>query len=235
MSLSWIGRSALVLSIGLACLLSVAGCTSDGDAITPSSAPPPAQKSAAGQQSRPWHPAEPIALPAPLSDLEKEQLRGDYLDSLATMNEMSDSPGVALVRWTTLDTVNSVWAKCYTEGGFPARPSSDGLGIDHIGGIEAAQERAFSRVEYACNAKYTIDPKYTRKLTNDQAGLVYDYYVQSFVPCLRDRGVSITDPPAKGAFVAGFPSAWDPVAQASELGELAKDCPARPPASDLYG
>lgn len=235
MNLTRIGRCALGMSLGLASLLSVAGCTSESGSTTPSSAPPPAQRSAAAHQSQQWHPDQPIPLPAPLTGEEKRQLRNDYLQSLATMNEMSALPGVALVRWTTLDTVNSVWAKCYTEGGFPARPSRDGLGIDHIGGIKPAQESAFNSVEYACNAKYTIDPTYTRKLTDDQAGLVYDYYTQSFVPCLRDHGVSITDPPAKAAFVAGFPSAWDPVAQANKLGEVAKDCPARPPSSDLYG
>jgi hypothetical protein len=53
---------------------------------------------------------------------------------------------------------------------------------------------------YYCSEKYQVDPSIVPLLTSRQLDYIYDYYVTSLVPCLREHGVKVTSAPSRLLF-----------------------------------
>jgi hypothetical protein len=89
---------------------------------------------------------------------------------------------------------------------------------------------------------FPIDPKYTTPLTDQQLGALYDYNLNTLVPCLEAEGYEVPDAPSKTTFIDTFLSdPWYPYADAfgsgsysqAEYYRVSELCPQWPP--DLYG
>lgn len=81
------------------------------------------------------------------------------------------------------------------------------------GGFSVPEEQieALDLDSYICEASYPLKVELTTPLTDQQWGLVYDHRVEVFLPCARNVGFDVAEPPTKETFVAS-PEGWDPVA-----------------------
>lgn len=227
-SARWFPPLLPIIIVVLLMMVSVfsASCSSQSDGQDPKPSPPPT-----------WHPKKPITH-VNLSEAAKRRLRRQYLKALAKSNEIKNPPKIELIRWTTIDDVGSVLAKCYTDNGFPSKATVGVPGVTPEGGVAPDQLSAFNLVEYRCEAQYTLDPTYTRDWTDEQKGLLYDYYVEFLVPCLTGLGYTFDSPPSRAVFVAKYPSVvWNPAqkVQPNITAEQNEKCPLRPPSKDMYG
>lgn len=242
----------------LAPVLIVSACSSDGPedaSLEPPGVPtsPPGETAApeavsvgAGQwDPASWEPTVRIA-PRTFTEAEREQFRVDWLASWAEARDLVEPPAVELVRWTigNSDYGEAVGA-CLIEHGFAA--VHDGFGGFHFpDGIPAAQDQAFALASYTCEARYTPDPGYRQDWTEDQLGLVYDYWEQYFIPCMGAHGheISTAGMPSREAYVAAFFTperiSWWPNdaffgLSGEEQGRLLPACPPYPPDDIFYG
>lgn len=219
-------RPALVAVLFVVVAVFSTSCSSDGHKPAPSPSFPSS-----------WHPKSPITH-VKLSESEKRRLRDQYLKALAKVSKIRNPPRVELVRWATIDDVGPVLAECYTDSGFPSKAAIGVPGVEPEGGVAPDQLSAFNLVDYRCQGQYTLDPTYTRDWTDEQKGLVYDYYVEFLVPCLTGVGYTFDPAPSRAVFVAKFPSVdWNPSlkVQSSITAEQNEQCPLRPPSEDMYG
>lgn len=172
--------------------------------------------------------------------------REDELEQLAiSFGLHPDSlPEVDVVREVSTDELRDVTAECMTEQGFP--PVREGGQMywetpdGQLGGLNMAL--------YVCQAKYPVAERYRERLTTAQLNVVYDHLVEVTVPCIRNLGYDITDPPSRERFVERE-GAWEEfsavesqvVQDATRNGrwqsyqEFLDTCPPMPPEDVLYG
>lgn len=111
---------------------------------------------------------------------------------------------------------------------------------DQLGGLNMAL--------YVCEAMYPVADRYRERLTPAQLNVVYDHLVEVTVPCIRELGYDVADPPSRERFVERegaweeFSSVESQVAQdATRNGrwqsyqEFLDTCPPMPPQDVLYG
>jgi hypothetical protein len=138
-------------------------------------------------------------------------------------------PDVAIQKVINPDDWGDVVGQCMRDDGFPDVKVENGqVGWTSETGQESALQLAF----FVCEARFPIDPKYTRDLTDAQWGLLFDYYVTTLVPCLSTFGYEIPDPPSRTAFIENHgagDAAWAPYmfvdAGAENWDELNATCP----------
>lgn len=100
-------------------------------------------------------------------------------------------------------------------------------------GAETAEEVV---AHYACRQSILIRPEESGLLTTPQKDVVYDYFAEMLVPCLRLRGYVFTAVPTRAQFHADIWS-WNPYWQLETQGDLDRsaldrllaECPADPP------
>lgn len=135
-------------------------------------------------------------------------------------------------------------AACLRDAGFNAVGA--GTMIEYPDGIGPSQQTAFQLADYECTAKYTLHPKFTQPYTEEQFGLLYDYWTEWLVPCLNELGIESVSAPTRETFVARAVQgslAWDPfgAAEASFSSspeknvELRDRCPAYPAVEHMWG
>ena len=131
-------------------------------------------------------------------------------------------------------------AGCLREEGFDDATATLGEQIESA----SADQQDYQLATYVCSARFPIDPKYFRPLTEKSIGLVYDYFVNSLVPCLAAQGHTVSAPPSRDAFVTGWEGVpgWNPYGEIplaeigqAELDRLISVCPEYPPDEVLYG
>ena len=165
----------------------------------------------------PWTPSYTITVPS-MSDEEALSLRADDLASLAASYELSDPPQVELVRWTTMTDYGPTKASCLQDAGFHAIGVGDL--VMYPDGISESQVSAWHAADYECEAKYSLNPKYTQPYTEAQWGILYDYWTQWLVPCEESLGLTPDAPPTRETFVAqGLQGkwAWNPATQLNSV------------------
>lgn len=196
-----------------------------------------------------WNPAdwEPTVTiePEDLDDDDRMAWREDWLARMAETFEIPDPPDVELVRWTSgaTDTWETI-ASCMTEAGFAAKATLNG--VEYVNGIPPEQVPEGDLAWYTCHAQYTRDPVLALEWTEDQIGLIFDYWNEYFIPCMEAHGhpIDVSARPSREEYVTAYladqRSSWRPPASfnrlpADEQERLALVCTPLPPDDVLYG
>ncbi|MCT1458719.1 hypothetical protein M3G03_04025 [Aestuariimicrobium sp. p3-SID1156] len=188
----------------------------DTSAIEPTKLPP----------SR-WKPKHPLA-PVQMSEDEKLSRRKADLDNQAKSYGLTPWEYPALVRWIVPEQIASVMVPCLKQRGFIVEGSADGRGYS---GQTGSQDEAFGRAEVECSAMYSVDPRLMGEPSQDQKSLIYDYWVEFLVPCLKKHGINPTIP-SREVFV----STPTPMAEYPHDDEkVVKECPYGAPSQALLG
>lgn len=255
------GRSIVMRGtfVILCCGVALGGCQSQGtdsrqeteDTPTgPTTAPGASDSVESGEgvpdqrwDPKEWAPTVSISLNR-LSDAEREAWRASYLDGLADDLD-GPAPEVALERWVE---PHAEWdqaiSTCMGESGFPVEV--DGGSISYPMGVPPDDQlSAWDLAWYTCNARFTPDPDYSQDWTEEQIGLVYDYWDQYFIPCVEEHGIAVnrTQQPSRESYVSTFFAGernWWPSRYLETLPETQREqvesvCPPLPPPEAMYG
>jgi hypothetical protein len=155
-----------------------------------------------------------------------------------------DLPQVDVVREISPEESDEVTVECMTEQGFPP---------DRGGGTMSwttpdGQLLGLNTALYVCQAKYPVAHRYRESLSREQLELVYDHQVEVMVPCIRDLGYDVPEPPSRERFLERN-GTWEELAQlepqvvqdAIRTGrwesyqDFLDACPPMPPHDVLYG
>lgn len=185
----------LLLTCGL---FALTGCTAES--------PPEVSASPTGFDINvAWVPERPITLPA-MTDQQKMEFRDQWLDGLwrqaiEQYPDLGERPEVSLESFGTPQSSSQQLADCFTEAGYPAIASAQG-GVEYPGGVQSSPQ--YELVNYTCYAKFLPDPLMLRDWNADQLGLLYDYRVEWFIPCLESFGLSPEAGPDRETFINDF-------------------------------
>ncbi|MCK0113846.1 hypothetical protein MWU75_17000 [Ornithinimicrobium sp. F0845] len=190
-----------------------------------------------------WEPTVQVTL-GTLSSADREQWRADYLAQLGDQLD-GPVPDVPLERWVHPKAEwDAAMSACMGDSGFPVEV--EGGGISYPGGPPPADQlSAWDLAWYQCNARFTPDPDYMRDWTEEQIGLVYDYWDQYFIPCMEAHGhpINTAVQPSRGTYISTFftpePSWWPnryiEMLPPAERERLAPTCAPYPPDDVFYG
>lgn len=131
---------------------------------------------------------------------------------------------------------------CMAEFGFAASSVDGGEGVS-FEPVPPHRNQALETAYDECRARYPTAEIYTRPLTREQLGILYDYWIEERFPCLEAQGISGIEPPSRERFVSSADyGRWSPedvVARSAGSGERLDEllvlCPRRPPLDRLYG
>lgn len=153
--------------------------------------------------------------------------------------EDAERPPYAVVRMIDHDEWGEVIARCMNEAGFPSvKDSGDGGVLS--GDLVISQGEAYAIAMYDCNARYPLDPKFNEPVTDEDLSLIYDYLVDTQMPCLEAHGYEVVEPPSRQQFIENYETdPWIPsgpiimaIAQTDDFTpamKLLEDCPDTPP------
>lgn len=121
--------------------------------------------------------------------------------AVAEMLGIEDPPEVEPTREVTPAESKAVVDECVVERGWP---------MDEHGGFSYPEEQsaAFDIDYYVCIASYPIRQEYLQPLDDAAWSRIYDYWTTTTVPCLRDEGLEVAEPPTRETFLAS--RAWTP-------------------------
>ena len=169
------------------------------------------------------------------------QLRSEQLASTAESLGLPPQDDVPLVRWVTAEEASATWVECLNDAGFQATfESPDKIDFSLVPDEQNQRGGPGSQALWECQAMYTQDPRSAVELTDAQKGLIYDYLVNSLVPCLEAHGYTPAEPPSRSTYVTTFSdeAQWMPysVVPLDEMNtELFTECPQAAPSVDIYG
>ena len=179
------------------------------------------------------------------SDAELTAYYDEHLASTADERDLSSPPEVSLIRWSMGSKEYSAnMATCLQEECFPA--VLDGIHYYFNPGVPVAQQDALNLASYVCNGQYMIHPTYGYGWSDEQVGIVYDYWVEYYIPCMRAHGYDIRDDdkPSREAYVNAFhtaeridwwPNEWSQLLPKPERESMESICPELPPDEVLFG
>lgn len=178
---------------------------------------------------------QPTEQPENTTRSQEEELR-QFADTLG----IPDPPEVEVVREVSPSESSAVHNACLVEDGWVQNDDKSFSFTDE-------QEPALNLSEYMCAAAYPIADYYLQPMQPEQWEMVYDHYVEDFIPCARRHGFDTSEPPTRERFLA-FPESWAPVADIErELTEgigrgefesfedFYETCPSTPTDDELYG
>lgn len=237
------------LAAALLPLLTVAACSGSSDVNGPST-PSTATDAAGTSAGATWDPNAWVptvrVTPVIYSDTEREQHWNEMVVHYAADFGLDSPPQVQVVTWTETRRENSTLvARCLQDAGFLAIADPLG-GVGFEPGVPDAQEAALNQALYICNAQYPLDPAKTLDWSEDQLGLVYDYWDQYYIPCMEAHGhpVDTTNRPSREVYIGAFHTSerfdWWPNEEFQKLPpadqeELINTCPPYPPEAVMYG
>lgn len=193
-----------------------------------------------GRSLADWVPDVPLAHEVQMSKADKLLARVKALQAEADTAGIVDPPRVGLVRWIKPEEFATTHVRCLNDAGFDVAVTDDGTGINSET-IPAAQTSALEMAMYTCSAQYSVDPRYSLPLSESQLGLMYDYMVESYIPCVEGLGHQLSDPPSKDVYIGSPPlERWQPILELRRLSEtqfneVAVSCPDAPSSDVLYG
>jgi hypothetical protein len=108
---------------------------------------------------------------------------------------------VEVVREVNPDEQMVLVEECLVSEGWPVELTGEGyLSIQ----VPTEQEQAYTESMAQCKAMYPIAEKYVQPWGEREYAILYDHWVSSTIPCLRDQGYRPEDPPARETFVASM-------------------------------
>lgn len=193
-----------------------------------------------------WRPEEPPILQRTMNEAEKMQFR--ELDLEYQKENLLSQWGVEvdefppLVRWTDYSEGPRVWVECLIESGWAAS-YLEGGGVEAPKDLALEQQSAYLISQFDCYAKYSRDPNQAQPLSPSQKGVLYDYMVEWWIPCVESQGYGFTmEIPTREAYISS--NDWDPWAyvtspkklreNSEEAQTLLRECPRIPPDAAMY-
>lgn len=159
---------------------------------------------------------------------------------VAAQYGITDPPHVEPVKTVLPEEATAYIDACMKDKGF----ASTGAGAYSY---PVDQQEAFNLARYECTVAYPPDPAYLQPFTEVQMGRIYDFMIETEIPCLESEGYTVTGVPSKEVFIQTFSTDpfW-PYEQVTEqllaqgkgeaaLAALEEKCPQTPPSDVLYG
>ena len=239
------GRRGRGLAVGLALTFVLVACGNEGG-----SAGQDLADSAGATAPEEWSPSRwtpPVAIqPVLTAEAEKEAAYRSALERRAQTLGITDPPRVQRRDWSASPLeVDTRVSACLNEKGWDT--SVGPLGGVEYQNIPVAQQGAWSLANYECDARHPLDPSIQQDWNPDQLRVVYAYWDQYYVPCMKAHGyvVDTSERPTLEAWAAAFNTpdriSWWPEyhldrhVSEEQLAELEKTCPQLPPNDVLYG
>ncbi|OKL53702.1 hypothetical protein BSZ39_07990 [Bowdeniella nasicola] len=187
-----------------------------------------------------WKPKEKISPPS-WSQEEKAAAARKAAERAFQEKIPTDLPNIELGPYLGFDEGMEKQAECVREKGFPVIVVSKGFAYDP--GVPEAQVDALNRAHYECALKFPYDPVFVKEYTEPQMRILYDYWVEAYLPCLESIGRPYEPtPPSKEVFVRqfitredGFLDWWPPSSLIVGDDRAEAACPQLPPPEDFYG
>lgn len=190
-----------------------------------------------GCSDRP-RPAEPtpanVSTPSATASVDAAAKRAEELRDYAKLLGLNPAPVVTPERSVSIDEQPTVFASCMRDAGYT-------VGEDGTYSVPKSQTSALHVALYTCTARYPLEDRYYQPYTVEQKRIIYDYFAQELVPCLREAGYTPENPPTFETFLATAgtadeynPYVYVPSLADQEMRELQKRCPAMPPNSRLW-
>ena len=142
----------------------------------------------------------------------------------------SPRPTVQVVRFISEDEAKQVYSDCMTESGFPFYGSN--------GPTDRADN--YERLAiYVCTAKYPLPPANYGVFSAAQHDYLYDYYLDTLIPCLRSAGIRLAAVPSREEYKSKDSFSWNPLQDLSGVTDdlrfvLESRCAAYPQGFDPY-
>lgn len=148
------------------------------------------------------------------------------------------------IRTVRPDEVGPLRGACLQHRGIDVTIGADGSSL-YFQGIPQEQQDRLQEEQAICIALYPLDDTYGGPLDDEELGRLYDYYVESLVPCLEAEGYSGFDAPSRDTYIEsyGTESDWiaytdilylvDAMTVAERVG-LFETCPQAPPVDELF-
>jgi hypothetical protein len=128
----------------------------------------------------------------------------EYLASLAQMYEITDPPVVEVDREVRPEDLPALVVGCLEQQGFTASISGDGRSWGAE--FRSEQKEAWALAEYICQAKYPPQPVFYQPYDEATLARIHSFFVTTSIPCLRDAGLDVSDPPTLATFVDSYRS-----------------------------
>lgn len=197
-----------------------------------------------------WDPMDwdsPVSVSLPeLSDQEKLEKHIEII-SQEYPDQYAENPDIEVGPWLKSQSEqDQLVAACLQEYGFAAHAHPGG-GIRYDPGVPEVQSDALDDANYICESKYPLDRQYfVLDLSEEQDGLLYDYWDQYYVPCMEAHGHSVSrdGQPSRETFIAtigssAYPDWWPTdtfdLLPLEDQEAIAGACPPYPPDELLYG
>ena len=202
-------RTSLASSVGILLVLVLASCSTEGDW----SSEGPDRASATYQ----------AGLDTSVPDDWADLFGGESIESVVEAQRTEwlkttrsflpeDLPEVPLERIVSLREFEPLMVECLADEGFSVRAAGDGgILFDEV---PIEQEGAKRMADAVCSLRYWPNPYETASKTpREPAKALYDYLVDTAAPCIQGRGIAVSEPPSKEAWVeaaARGQDAWSP-------------------------
>lgn len=189
----WIVRLALTGAL----VVSVGGCSPSDDSQDPSG------ESLSGGTS-----TEAVAL----------GLTEELAAARAAELGIDNPPAVVPISAITPDAAGlRIKTQCMIDKGYPYEfddPSGETVSID-MHGIDQEQ---FNLDTYVCEMQYPVEQRFQRPLGEREWGILYDHYVNTYIPCVENLGYSVEPPPSRDVYISKALGGELPYSPALEVG-----------------
>lgn len=140
------------------------------------------------------------------------------------------------VRFIHPNEWTDIRVSCMAEEGWTVTTSPDG-GV-FFPKVTEEQAAEMEKASDLCGERYPVDPKYLQPFTREQLTILYDWHVNTTIPCMEAEGFTGFDPPSLESFIETYEQeAWSPYSdvfgQIEQRGGTA--CPELPPIEVLFG
>lgn len=141
------------------------------------------------------------------------------------------------IRFIHPDEWTAIRVSCLAEEGWTVTTSPDGGVL--FPDVSEEQAVEMENANDLCGERYPVDPRYHQPLTREQLTILYDWHVNTTIPCMEAEGFTGFDPPSLETFIETYEQeAWSPytdVFAEIEQRPTGTACPELPPIDVLFG
>lgn len=113
------------------------------------------------------------------------------LEEFAAAFGIENPPEVAIIRWVKPEESTDVLVECLQNAGFPVQRTEHGYEYNS----DVNDGGAYDLAQYTCMAQYPVESTFARPMTQEQARRLYDYIIDTQIPCLEANGYGPFDLP----------------------------------------